>query len=373
MRRFALLAVVALIAAPAAHAGQRDRTRSTAVQDWVGVALDEIAAHRTNPPRASRVLAHLSVATYAAAALGGSNRDEVITGAAAEVLGFMYPDRVAYFDSLAGGGGAVAAGRAFGRLLVYRAQHDGADAVWTGTPPTEPGTWVPTPPAFTFPPLEPLAGTWRTWNLSSGSQFRPGPPPPLGSTSWRAELQQVYDVSRTLTPRQTEIALYWADGAGTVTPPGHWNKIALDLIAGRKLPTVQIARIFATLNTAQADSFIACWDAKFTYWTQRPVTAIRSELDPAWSPLIATPPFPSYVSGHSSTSAAASTVLGHFFPQQRAALDAMADEAAVSRLYGGIHFASDNSAGLELGRKIGREALRGSAKLVPSRDYAVTP
>src|SRR6266511_3689571 len=204
MRRFALLAVVALIAAPAAHAGQRDRTRSTAVQDWVGVALDEIAAHRTNPPRASRVLAHLSVATYAAAALGGSNRDEVITGAAAEVLGFMYPDRVAYFDSLAGGGGAVAAGRAFGRLLVYRAQHDGADAVWTGTPPTEPGTWVPTPPAFTFPPLEPLAGTWRTWNLSSGSQFRPGPPPPLGSTSCRAELQQVYDASRTLTPRQRE-------------------------------------------------------------------------------------------------------------------------------------------------------------------------
>jgi membrane-associated phospholipid phosphatase len=373
MRRAVLLALAALAVAPSAQAEARRPARSAAVQDWVGVTLQEIASHRTNPPRAARTLAHVSAATYLAAVFGGSKRDEVISGAAAEVLSFLYPDRADYFESLAGDSSAVSSGRTLGKLLVLRAQRDGADAVWTGTLPSAPGTWVPTPPAFVFPPLEPLAGTWRTWNLRTGSQFRPGPPPEYGSAAWRAEAQRVYDVTRALTPEQTAIALEWADGAGTVTPPGHWNQIALDLVAGRNLSSVEVARIFATLNTAQADAFIACWDAKFTYWTQRPVTVIRAEIDPGWSPLIATPPFPSYVSGHSTTSGAASTVLGHFFPQQRAALDAMADEAAVSRLYGGIHFASDNAAGLELGRKIGREALRGSALLVPPRGYAGTP
>ena len=111
------------------------------------------------------------------------------------------------------------------------------------------------------------------------------------------------------------------------------------------------------LNTAQADAFIACWDAKYAYWSLRPVTAIRRSIDPTWLSYIATPPFPSYVSGHSSTSGAASTVLGAFFPERAEALDAMAEEATASRLYGGIHYRSDNEAGLELGRRVGDVAL----------------
>jgi membrane-associated phospholipid phosphatase len=145
-----------------------------------------------------------------------------------------------------------------------------------------------------------------------------------------------------------------------VTPPGHWNEIALDLVATQDAGTVQVARLFDVLNTAQADAFIACWDAKFTWWSERPVTAIRRELDPAWTPLLATPPFPSYVSGHATTSGAASTVLAHFFPRQADELTAMADEAAESRLYGGIHFPVDNATGLTLGRRVGRMALRGN-------------
>jgi membrane-associated phospholipid phosphatase len=360
MRRAVVLAVAALFAAPVAQGAKPNLAHSNAVQSWVEVTLEEIAAHKTNPPRASRVLAHMSAAVYAAAVLGGNDRDDVIDGAAAAVLSYLYPDRATYFDSLAGSGAPQTRGRALGAAFVERARHDGADAVWDGTRPTGPGTWVPTPPAFA-PPLEPMGGTWRTWNLVSGAQFRPGPPPAFGSAAWRAELQQVYDVSRSLTPEQTAIALYWADGAGTVTPPGHWDAIALELAAGENLSTVQLARLFVTLNTAQADAFIACWDAKFTYWPERPATAIQAEIDPFWTPLIPTPPFPSYVSGHSTTSGAAATVLGHFFPQRRDELAAMADEAALSRLYGGIHFASDNAAGLELGRKVGREALRGNA------------
>jgi membrane-associated phospholipid phosphatase len=362
MKSFVLVAALALALVPAASAVEPSPARSNGVQEWTEVALAEIAAHRTNPPRAARLLAHLSVASYAAAVLGDG---ETIDGAASTVLSGFYPDRAAAFAALGTGDDR---GRRIGAALLERAQSDGSDAGWNGTVPLGTGLWAPTPPAFAPTPVEPLAGTWRTWNLAWGGQFRPGPPPALGGALWRAELQEVYDVSRSLTAQQAAIALFWADGAGTVTPPGHWNRVALDLIAATGMSDVRAAQVLATLNTAQADAFIACWEAKFTYWSERPVTAIRRTLDPGWSSFIVTPPFPSYVSGHSSTSGAASTVLAHFFPRERDALAAMAAEAAVSRLYGGIHFASDNDAGLLLGERVGREALRGRPWfLVPPR------
>jgi membrane-associated phospholipid phosphatase len=149
-----------------------------------------------------------------------------------------------------------------------------------------------------------------------------------------------------------------ADGPGTVTPPGHWNAIALDLIRSHQLSERAAAHLLAALNTAHADAFIACWDEKYTYWSERPVTAIRRELDPTFLPYITTPPFPSYVSGHSTTSGAASTVLAARFADAARMLRALAVEAAASRLYGGIHFRSDNEAGLALGKKIGLVAVK---------------
>jgi hypothetical protein len=186
---------------------------------------------------------------------------------------------------------------------VARGRRDGSDTVFQGTIPVGPGLWVPTPPAFA-PPLEPLAGTWRTWNISSGSRFRPPPPPAFDSRPYERELREVYDVSQALTDEQKRIADFWADGPGTVTPPGHWNQIALDLIRSYRLSDRAAARVLAALNTAQADAFVACWDSKFTYWSERPVTAIRREIDASWLSYIVTPPFPAYVSGHSSTSGA---------------------------------------------------------------------
>ena len=151
-----------------------------------------------------------------------------------------------------------------------------------------------------------------------------------------------------------------------MTPPGHWNRIALERVRAEGLSTRRAARVFAALNTAQADAFIACWDAKYAYWSERPVTAIRRERDPSWLSYIATPPFPGYVSGHSTTSGAAAEVLAHFFPGDRRRLRRQAEEAAVSRLYGGIHFRSDNEAGLRLGRAIGRRSYSRSAVDRPS-------
>ncbi|HET9674389.1 MAG TPA: vanadium-dependent haloperoxidase [Gaiellaceae bacterium] len=351
----ALVLVGSLVAAaPTAES----RSKESAVEPWIELELDAIAADRVNPPRAARALALTSRAMYEAAQLGDSDRDAAVAGAASTVLAYLFPSHSAQIDALADESeSGFEIGVAVGRQMIARAESDGSSAVWDGTRPTGPGLWTPTPPAVA-PPLEPLAGTWRTWNLDSGSQFRPGPPPAYGSATFLSELHEVYDVSRTATPEQRAIALFWADGAGTVTPPGHWNAIALDLFADKPRNTIQTTRIFAALNTAQADAFIACWDAKFAYWSIRPVSAIRELLDPAWSPLIVTPPFPSYVSGHSSTSGAASTVLAGFFPSRAAELGVLADEAAMSRLYGGIHFRSDNDAGLALGRRVGEVALQ---------------
>jgi membrane-associated phospholipid phosphatase len=364
MKRASLvLAVVACVALGAVSPAQAQSAAPSAVTPWIELEVDLIASHSVNPPRASRALAHSSRAMYLAALVGGSARDHAVAGAASTVLVHFFPDAAARIDALADAladteSAAFKAGRLVGRGLVARAQNDGANAVWTGTPPVGPGFWIPTPPAYVYPPLEPLAGTWRTWNLETGSQFRPGPPPAYGSTQFLAEMNEVYSVSRTLTEEQKRIADYWADGAGTVTPPGHWNVIALDLLRTAGWPTLRTARLFAALNTAQADAFIFCWDTKYAYWSLRPVTAIRRLLDPTWSSYIVTPPFPSYTSGHSTTSGAASTVLAAFFPGKAAALASMAEEAALSRLYGGIHYETDNEVGLTVGRRVGRVALR---------------
>ena len=287
------------------------------------------------------------------------HQDAAVAGAASTVLSYLFPDRADYFDSLARDERpkkALELGRRIGEGVVAKARTDGSDAVFTGPVPSGPGLWVPTPPGF-LPPLEPLAGTWRTWNLGSGSQFRPGPPPAFGTEAYAGETQEVYDVSQSLSDEQKRIADFWADGAGTVTPPGHWNQIALELIRNRRVSAREAASVLAAMNTAQADAFIACWDAKFTYWSERPVTAIRRELDALWNPYIVTPPFPSYPSGHSTTSGAASEVLARYFPQAKRQLRAWAEEAAVSRLYGGIHFRSDNEAGLALGKKVAAAAI----------------
>jgi hypothetical protein len=363
-RTLLLLLVVGLSVSGRTAAQARGHVAGpSAVTQWIELELSTIASHRLNPPRASRELGHLSAAMYLAALAGGTSRDQAVAGAAARVLTYFHADDAAPIDALAKQladttSPAFRVGRLIGNVLIRRAERDGGDAVWpAGTEPTGDPFWVPTPPANVYPPLEPLAGAWRTWNLRTGSQFRPGPPPAYGSARFLEEMSEVYAVSRSLTDEQKRIADFWADGAGTVSPPGHWNAIAVDLVEDAGLSTLRTARLFATLNTAQADAFIACWDAKYAYWSLRPITAIRRLIDPSWASYIATPPFPSYVSGHSTTSGAAATVLAGFFPRRAAEVAALADEAAVSRLYGGIHYRSDNVVGLGLGRRIGQVAL----------------
>jgi PAP2 superfamily len=363
VRRLAVLLVTLSAALGGLPAAAAPAQGSPTVEGWIRFELDAIAANRVNPPRAARALALVSRSMFEASERGGSGRDEAVAGAASTMLAYLFPGdaaRAAELASVARASrpSAFSAGEAVAQQLIARAATDGSAVPWTGTVPLGPGLWVPTPPGFVFPPLEPLAGTWRPWNLALGSQFRPPPPPAFGGPQFQAELAEVYAVSQSLADEQRAVALFWADGAGTVTPPGHWNAIALELVDKVDYGTRKTAELFAALNTAQADAFIACWDAKFTYWSVRPITAIRESIDDAWTSVVVTPPFPSYVSGHSSTSGAASTVLSSFFPSQSERLGALAAEAAISRLYGGIHFRSDNDAGLELGRRVGVAALQ---------------
>jgi membrane-associated phospholipid phosphatase len=238
-------------------------------------------------------------------------------------------------------------GRAVAEKAVARAATDGSSAVYTGTLPTGPGLWSGPNP------LEPLAGTWRPWLLASGSQIRPGPPPAVGSAEFQAELEEVQRFAANPTSSQTEIAQFWADGAGTVTPPGHWFQIAGELIARDRLDTPHAARLLGLLGATVMDAAIACWDAKYHYMLLRP-----NQADPTLVTLLPTPPFPSYTSGHATFSAAASEVLASFFPQDAARIRYLAEEAALSRVYAGIHYRFDSEAGLQCGQQLSVLAIR---------------
>ncbi|HKG24986.1 MAG TPA: vanadium-dependent haloperoxidase, partial [Thermomicrobiales bacterium] len=225
---------------------------------------------------------------------------------------------------------------------------DGADAVGNGEGPSGPGVWEPTPPKFVDPPLEPMAGTWRTWVIADVAAARPAGPPPYGSAAWIAELTSVQEAVARRTPAQEEAARFWAGGAGTVTPGGLWIEIAHEQIRLHGLESAYAARALALTSVAIADAFVCCWDTKYAYWMARPITA-----DPTLDALFPTPPFPSYTSGHSTISAA-SAVLGHLFTFEATDLQAKAEEAKDSRLWAGIHFPIDNEVGAAMGGMVGR-------------------
>jgi membrane-associated phospholipid phosphatase len=160
-------------------------------------------------------------------------------------------------------------------------------------------------------------------------------------------------VAGGLTDEQQAIARYWSDGPGTITPAGHWIQIADQHIAREFAhDPPRAAHALALVSMAMADAFIACWDAKYRYWTARPNQVIAD-----FTSHIKTPPFPGYPSGHSTQSAAAAEVLAFLIPDRGAEFRALAEESAISRLYGGIHFSSDNRNGLTLGRDIGRRVV----------------
>ncbi len=200
------------------------------------------------------------------------------------------------------------------------------------------------------PPMLPFFGNVKAWNLTPAQVVseRPLPPPSTSSDQMKQELAEVKRYASGVTREQMAIVHKWADGAGTYTPPGHWNDIAEEYIRDAKFSEVRAARAFALLNMALHDAGVACWNTKYFYFNPRP-----SQLDPSIKTTTGIPNFPAYVSGHSTFSASAAAVLSYLFPQGTTSFNAMADEASNSRLYGAIHYRSDCKEGLGLGKRVG--------------------
>ena len=213
---------------------------------------------------------------------------------------------------------------------------------WNGTIPTGPGMWYS---ARGVPPIGINVATSRTWLLDSTSQFRPPPPPAYGSATFNAALEEVRRVARERTPHQTEIARRW----DASDPWTLWNQTASNVLSRHNASQAEAARVLAVLNVAASDAIIACFEAKYHYWTIRPSQA---DTTIALADSVGLPNFPSYPSGHACSAGAFDAVLGHFFPRDRAEFTRIAEEQAMSRLYGGIHYRFDNDGGLALGRVV---------------------
>jgi PAP2 superfamily len=370
------------------------------VTDWNNAALDAIRTGNAPPPIASRALAILHTSIYDAvngidrrheaylvpsAVPASASREAAASAAAHGALVNLFPASTSSFDALHAAilatipnGPHKTAGIVWGefvanQILAARA-NDGSSAVVPPPGGSGPGVWIPTPPAF-LPYLLPQWGFVAPFGMNSSSQFRPPGPPALDSQQYAEDYNEVKElgaaVGSTRTEDQTEIALFWADGAGAETPPGHWNSIAQIIGPAQGTTLEENARLFALLNIAMADAAICSWDAKYTYHFWRPVTAIAfAEPQLNWMSFIVTPPFPDYTSGHSTFSAAAATVLPLFFGTEDlpfttgsdflpgvfrsfSTCEDAAEEAALSRIYGGIHFRTASEDGLQAGISIG--------------------
>lgn len=378
------------------------------VHSWNDITLQAIRDVRPAPPLSSRALAMVSTAVFdavnsiegryqsysgVAAVSPMASVDAAVANAARDVLVSLFPTQVAVFDAAlastmatlpvdAATTDGVNAGRAAATSILTLRAADGKDVVSPYTPSGLPGRWAPTTPALA-PAVLPQWGGVKPWSMTIGSQFRPAAPPAITTTEYSSAFALVRQLgSSTSTVRnadQTATAFFWAGGPGTATPPGQWNMIAKTVAVQQDLSTPEASRMYALLNIALADAAISCWDAKYFYDYWRPITAIQNggndgnfgtPADPNWQPLLNTPAFPSYTSGHSTFSSSAAAVLAAFYGTDTItftatsevatvanrtfrSFTAAANEAGMSRIYGGIHFGFDNKAGLTAGRALG--------------------
>jgi len=283
---------------------------------------------------------------------------------------------------------SVAFGDTIAAVVLKRAKTDGYLASrgkqkYLGS--NDPGKWRPTPPDY----LDGVEWCWNTMKpmvLDSAAQFAPARPPKYETkpgTPFYKLVKEVYDINKNLTPEQKLIAKYWDDnpfviehaghmayGNKKITPGGHWMGIAAQIIKQEKASPVKAAKTFALTSIALYDGFIACWDEKYRSAYVRPVTVIKDIMDKDWMPLLQTPPFPEYTSGHSTITASAATVLTKLYrdnlvfedssdykyiglKRKFTSLSAAAEECSMSRVYGGIHYTISVNTGAAMGKQVG--------------------
>ena len=282
----------------------------------------------------------------------------VTAAAASAVLAYIFPDDAKSYQDMAQAAANsrlmagveypsdVAAGLKLGQqvaeLVIAQGKADGSDAKWNGTLKTGPGLWTSAPTPAT--PVTPLAGSWKTWALTSGDEFRPAPPPAYDSAQEATEMADVKNFART--PVSNVLANFWQFGAGGQRIYWYWNDILSQdiMAAGWNDNAPKAARAYALTSIAGADGYVAVFDAKYFYMAMRPF-----QIDPTFTPLFTTPNHPSYPSAHSTISNAIGGVLNYLFPADSADVKALVHEAGEARIWGGIHFRSDINAGEEVG------------------------
>ncbi|HEY4109792.1 phosphatase PAP2 family protein [Puia sp.] len=364
----------------------------------------------SNPPYAARAYAYVSAAQYDALvacwhyktqykrpapylvdstikAMAGKttlpsypSEGAVLAGVTAGMMQLLFPDEIANIQqkleqqemALITSGTAtrsdVTAGEALGRqvaeVFIARARGDnagkagGTPADWTKFATTATAAnqipWLSLD-APSRPPMLPLFGKTKGFLCDSATivALRPGPPPSTSSDDLKAQTAAALKMIKNATREQMRIVQFWADGVATYTPAGHWNAIAAEDWIKQNWSEVRWARNMALLNMAEMDAAISCWDIKYFYFNPRP-----TQMDANIKTLTGIPNFPSYVSGHSMFSAAASAVLGHILPDRASTYQAMAQEAANSRIYAGIHYEIDCSVGITVGTKVGNYAVK---------------
>jgi hypothetical protein len=389
--------------------------RPDAVLQWNEHALEAIRRDRTAPPVAARNLAILHGAIADAVnviyqthrpyrvrlrATQNIEPDVAVAVTAHRVLAGIYPRQRGRLDRLLDralaavpAGDAKSRGVKLGRHVADRylawRRDDTIPRTTTYRPSRTVGLWRPTPPGHASALLPSWSET-PPFGVRSVRAFRPVAPPELTSAEYAEDFNEVKRLggrdSLKRTAEQSIIAWFWEGGSGTCTPPGQWNQIAQEVSLAQEQPLTlaENARLFALLNIALADAGIVCWDCKYHFRLWRPVTAIHeadrddnpdTHRDARWESLLVTPAFPSYTSGHSTFSGAASTILAKFFGTdgvrftvgsdslpgtQRSypGFDNAAREAGRSRIYGGIHYECDNCEGLALGRAVAEEIYR---------------
>ncbi len=331
---------------------------------WDGVARS-LAAKYANPFEANRSFGIVTVAQYNAAAFAekATTHSEhpsvhaAISAASVAALTSLYPGEAAALETRldeylarddwpghrnTDGALGEVIGRDVAAHVVARAQGDRFFAPWTGTVPVGEGLWF-----SAMPPVGAMFGQAKTYLLVSGDQFRPPPPPAFDSPEFLAALDEVRHIAHTRTAEQEAIAKFWA-----VNGPPYWNELATTLAVEYHRTETETAHLLALLNMVAFDGVIASHEAKYFYWLLRPTMA-----EPLITLAIPLPNFPSYPSNHAVVSAGMTTILGASFPAERERLDALAEEAAVSRIYAGIHYRFDSDVGLALGRTIAEWAL----------------
>ncbi len=282
---------------------------------------------------------------------------------------------------------SIAFGEQMGKVILKRASVDNYPQT-RGKPKflgsNNPGKWHPTPPDY-LDGVEYCWGTMKTFVLDSSTQFCPVPPPAYSEDKNSVYFKQnleVYEQSQKLTQEQKDIARYWDDNPFVIehsghmmfankkiTPGGHW--IGITAIACKKThaDAVKTAQAYALTSVAMFDAFICCWQEKYKTNYIRPVTVINDKIDKDWLPRLQTPPFPEYPSGHSTITRAAAVMLTHLFGDNFAFQDTSdlhyigmqrhfnsfvqaANEASISRFYGGIHYVNSVNMGADQGKKV---------------------